>query len=221
MAAAIVATGKKVVLVLNEGRPRIIEKFVDAVPAILQIYLPGNFGGEALADILIGKVNPSGKLPYTYPRYPHSLVNYWHKYSEEQTAQPGAYNYESDYSPLWEFGTGLSYTKFEYSALTLSSATLSGSGTLTVSVTVKNTGSVAGKEAVLLYTSDLYASTAPDVKRLRKFTKIELAVNQQQVVTFELKAEDLSFVNTDNKRVTEPGDFTVAIGPLSKTFTFQ
>jgi beta-glucosidase len=221
LALAIVATGKPVILVLSEGRPRIIEKFVDNVQAVLQLYLPGNFGGEALADILLGKVNPSGKLPYTYPRYPHSLVNYWHKYSEEQTAQPGAYNYESDYSPLWEFGTGLSYTTFQYSDLGLSSTTLSAGQTLTVKVTVKNIGPVTGKEAVLLYTSDLYASTAPDVKRLRKFTKVELAHDESVVVTFDIKPEDLSFINTANKRVTEPGEFKIAIGPLSQNFRFK
>jgi beta-glucosidase len=221
LALALVATGKPIILLLNEGRPRIIEKFVDATKAVLQLYLPGNFGGDALADILVGTVNPSGRLPYTYPRYPHSLVNYWHKYSEELTAQPGAYNYESDYSPLWEFGTGLSYSTFTYGDLTLSANKITAADKLTVSVTVTNHGPRTGKETVLLYTSDLYASTAPDVKRLRKFTKIELTMGQAQTVTFELSAEDLSFINTDNKRVTEPGDFKVAIGPLSQTFTLQ
>jgi beta-glucosidase len=221
LALALVRTGKPIILVLNEGRPRIIEKFVDDCAAVVHVYLPGNFGGEALADILLGKVNPSGKIPFTYPRYPHSLVNYWHKYSEEQTAQPGAYNYESDYSPLWEFGTGLSYTSFEYSALTLSSKIVKAEDVLTVSVIVGNTGKVRGKEAVLLFTSDLYATTAPDVKRLRKFTKIELEPGESSRVDFELTADDLSFVNTQNKRVTEPGDFKVAVGPLTDTFTFQ
>jgi beta-glucosidase len=221
LARALIDTGKPVVLVLSEGRPRIINRFVDDCKAVLQLYLPGNFGGDALADILFGKVNPSGRLPYNYPRYPHSLVNYWHKLAEEQTASPGAYNYESDYSPLWEFGTGLSYTTFQYSGLTLSSSTMHTNDTLTVSVTVKNTGARAGKEAVLLYTSDLYASTAPDARRLRKFTKIELAAGASQVVTFKLVARDLSFVNTANKRITEPGEFRIRIGSLSQTFRFQ
>jgi beta-glucosidase len=218
LALALVETGKPIILVLNEGRPRIIEKFVDACKAVVQVYLPGNFGGEALADILLGKVNPSGKIPYTYPRYPHSLVNYWHKYSEEQTAQAGSYNYESDYSPLWEFGHGLSYTTFEYADLRLSSTSIKVTETLTVKITVKNTGSVRGKESVLLFVSDIWASTAPDTKRLRKFTKIELDPGQSQVVSFDLTVADLSFVNTENKLVVEPGEFTIAIGDKKADF---
>jgi beta-glucosidase len=221
LARALVETGVPIILVLNEGRPRIIEKFVDDCYAVLQTYLPGNFGADALVDILTARVNPSGRLPYTYPRYPHSLVNYWHKYSEEQTAQPGAYNYESDWSPLWEFGYGLSYSFFGYSDLKLSSTTMRESDTLKVSVTVTNVGPYDGKETVLLYTSDLYATTAPDVKRLRKFTKIWMADETSTVVNFELTVDDLSFVNTENKRVAEPGEFMITIGTLNQTFTLQ
>lgn len=221
LGARLIATGKPLILALNEGRPRIIEKIVDNARAVVQLYLPSNFGGDAFADILFGKVNPSGKIPYTYPRYPHSLVNYWHKYSEEQTAQPGAYNYESDYAPLWEFGTGLSYTTFEYSNLTLSSQEMRATDKLKVGVTVTNTGGRAGKESVLLFTSDLYASTAPDVKRLRRFTKVELDAGASVRVEFELDAAALSFINTESKRVTEPGDFRVSIGPLKANFEFK
>jgi beta-glucosidase len=220
IAAAAVAK-KKVVLVLNEGRPRIIDKIEQDIPAIVQIYLPGHFGADALADILFGKVNPSGKLPYTYPRFRHSLINYWHKLAEEQQAQPGPYNYESDYNPLWEFGHGLSYTTFAYSNLVLSKTKFSGTQTVTVNVTVKNTGKRPGKEVVQLYSSDLYASVAPDKKRLRRFTKIELEQGAQKVVTFNLTAADLSFINWQNKRVTEPGEFTIQVGPLVASLFYE
>jgi beta-glucosidase len=220
LAQKIIATGKKIVLVLSEGRPRLIEKIVDRIPAIVLVYLPGNLGGDALADILAGNVNPSGKLPYTYPRYPHNLVNYWHKPSEEEEFNPSEPR-KSDWAPLFEFGFGLSYTTFQYSDLKLSKSVITASETLGVSVNVTNTGDRAGKEAVLLFTSDLYASLTPDVKRLRKFTKIELAKGQSKVVTFELKPEDLSFINIENKRVTEPGEFTVSIGTLKQSFRFK
>jgi beta-glucosidase len=221
LGARLIETGKPVVLALNEGRPRIIESLVAGAKGVFQLYLPGNFGGDAFADILFGTVNPSGKLSYNYPRYRHSLVSYWHKYSEEQTAQPGAYNYESDYSPLWEFGTGLSYTKFEYSNLKLSSPEIGAADILKVTLTVANVGNRAGKEAVLLYTSDLYATTAPDAKRLRRFTKVSLDAGTSTNVAFEIDAEALSFINTENKRVTEPGEFRVSVGSLYATVRFK
>jgi beta-glucosidase len=171
--------------------------------------------------VLFGKVNPSGKLPYTYPRHRHALINYWHKLSEEQTAQPGAYNYESDYSPLWEFGHGLSYTTFQYSDLKLSASKISGLQNLVVNVTVTNTGKVAGKEVVQLYTSDLYASIAPDKKRLRRFQKVEIQPGASVVVAFTINANDLAFVAADNKRVTEPGEFTLQVGPLKQNFFYE
>jgi beta-glucosidase len=218
LAEALLATQIPVILVLNEGRPRIISQIVDRCAAVVQVYLPANYGGDAFADILYGRVNPSGKLPYTYPRYRHSIVNYWHKLAEEQTAQPGIYNYEGDWNPQWEFGFGLSYTQFNYSNLVLSSDSIHETDTLNVSVTVTNVGKRPGKEAVLLFISDLQASTAPDVKRLRNFKKIDLAANEYTIVQFQITVRDLSFINADNRRVAEPGEFTIAIGPLKRNF---
>lgn len=221
LANELAATGKPIVLVLNEGRPRIISKFEDKMAATIMAYLPSNFGGDALADILFGDVNPSGKLPITYPRYSNSLINYWHKYSEEQKRAEGMYNYESDYSPLYEFGYGLSYTTFEYSNLTLSKSEITSDENLVVSVTVTNTGKMAGKESVLLYLSDLYASVAPDMKRLKGFEKINLQPGESKTVQFTLTKKEMSFVNTDNKTIAEPGDFEVKIGNLKSTFTLK
>jgi beta-glucosidase len=205
---SLVAARKPIVLVLNEGRPRVIQKIADDVDAIVQIYLPGNFGGDALADVLFGQVNPSGKLPWTYPRHSNALLNYWHKWQSD------------DYRPQWEFGFGLSYTQFEYSNLRLSAPTMSAAHGLNVSVIVRNTGERSGKEVVLLFTTDVFASIAPDRKRLRRFTKIELAPGEQTTVRFELTAEDIGFVNLRNKKVTEPGEFRVEVGGLTTTFIF-
>lgn len=221
LANELAATGKPIVLVLNEGRPRIIEKFVDKMNGIIMVYLPGNFGGDALADVLFGDVNPSGKLPYTYPRYPHSMVNYWHKYSEEQVRAEGMYDYESDYSPLYEFGHGLSYTTFEYSDITLSKTEMTENETITVSVDVKNTGNRVGKEAVLMYVSDLYASLAPDMKRLRAFEKIALEPGESKTVEFTISKKELSFVNLKNETIAEPGDFEVKIGGKKAGFVLK
>lgn len=198
-----------------------IEKISEKVQANILVYWPGNYGGDALADIIFGHVNPSGRLPFTYPRYPHSLINYWHKYSEEQIGQPGIYNYESDYNPLYEFGWGLSYTTFNYSNLKLSRKTLRENEILSVNVTVTNTGSIAGKEVVLLYTSDLYASIAPDMKRLRRFEKVFLQPSESVTVEFSLSSKDLAFVNINNQKITEPGEFVVRVGNLNESFTFQ
>jgi beta-glucosidase len=220
LAEEIAATGKRVVLVLSEGRPRLIERIVDRVHAVVLAYLPGNLGGDAIADILAGTVNPSGKLPYTYPRFPHGLVNYWHKPSEEAEFDPDDPR-KSDWAPLFEFGFGLSYTAFAYRNLTLSRNVMTAADTLRVAVNVTNTGDRDGKEAVLLFTSDVYASLTPDVKRLRRFTKIALAKGETKTVSFDLRAEDLSFVNIENKRVTEPGEFTVLVGPLKASFRFK
>ncbi|MBP6635085.1 MAG: glycoside hydrolase family 3 C-terminal domain-containing protein, partial [Paludibacter sp.] len=212
LAKALQATGKPVILVLNQGRPRIINRIDEKSKAILMSYLPGNFGGDAIADVIFGKQNPSGKLPYTYPKYPHSHVNYWHKYSEEQTRAEGMYNYESDYAPLYEFGHGLSYTTFEYSNLKLSKTKVTENETLEVTVEVRNTGKRTGKEAVLLYLSDLYASLAPDMKRLKGFEKIELKAGETKTVKFKITKAELSFVNIDSKTIVEPGDFEIKIG---------
>jgi beta-glucosidase-like glycosyl hydrolase len=218
LAQALCSTGKPVILVLNEGRPRIISKFEDKTAAVLMTFLPGNFGGDAIADVIFGKINPSGKLPFNYPRYPQSLVNYWHKYSEEQVRSQGMYIYESDYSPQYEFGFGMSYTTFGYSNLTFSKDKLDSSEKLIVKVDVTNTGKIKGKESVLLYLSDLYASLAPDMKRLKGFEKIELEPGETKTVEFTLTNKEMSFVNINNKTVAEPGPFKVTIGSLSKIF---
>lgn len=218
LAKALQATGKPVILVLNQGRPRIINRIDEKSKAILMSYLPGNFGGDAIADVIFGKQNPSGKLPYTYPKYPHSHVNYWHKYSEEQTRAEGMYNYESDYAPLYEFGHGLSYTTFEYSNLKLSKTKITENETLEVSVDVRNTGKRDGKEAVLLYLSDLYASLAPDMKRLKGFEKIELKAGETKTVKFKITKTEMSFVNIDSKTIVEPGNFEIKIGNLKAGF---
>ena len=221
LAIELAATGKPVILILNEGRPRIICKFEDKMAATLMAYLPGNFGGDALADILYGDVNPSGKMPITYPRYSGSLINYWHKYSEEQVKTEGMYNYESDYTSQFEFGQGLSYTTFEYSDLKLSKDEITDDENLQVSVKVTNTGKVAGKESVLLYLSDLVASIAPDMKRLKGFDKIDLQPKEAKTVLFTLTKKELSFVNIENKTVAEPGEFEIKIGNLKKRFTLK
>jgi beta-glucosidase len=218
----LIATGKKVIVVMNSGRPRLIHSIVDRVAAIVMAYLPGSFGGDAIADVLFGKINPSGKLPFTYPRYPHSITTYYHKPSEEQTPlRPGVRPEDTDYNPLWEFGFGLSYSKFQYNSLTLSSTTLRAGETLTVTVGIENRGERAGKEVVQLYTSDHYASITPDKKRLRAFRKVNFAPGEGKAVEFTITEKDLSFINADNKRVTEPGQFSVIVGGLSKDFTFQ
>lgn len=212
------ATGKPIILVLNEGRPRLISKFEPKMAGILQTYLPGNFGGDALADILFGEVNPSGKLPYNYPRYPNSLVGYNHKPSENRTVMEGVYNYAAEYNPQYEFGFGLSYTTFKFENLKLSAEKIKANQELTVSVEVSNTGNREGKEVVELYLSDLYATLTPDSRRLRGFEKINLKPGEKQTITFKLNQKDFSFTHLDNRSVVEPGEFKVKIGPLSKNF---
>ena len=220
LATEIGKLGKPVVLVLNEGRPRCISGIEPLMSAVIQTYLPGNYGGDALADILFGDVNPSGRLPYTYPAYPNSIVNYYHKFSEEQKPSEGAYKYESDYNPQYYFGFGLSYTTFKYSNLKLSTQTLKGDKALDISVDITNTGARSGKESVLLFSSDLVASISPDVKRLRRFTKIHLEPNETKTVRFSITSKDLAFVNTDNSWVTEPGQFDLQIADLKAKFTY-
>jgi beta-glucosidase len=208
-------TGTRVIVVLNEGRPRIISKFERDVEAVVQTYLPGNFGGDALADILFGDVNPSGKLPYNYPRYPNALIPYIHKPSEEQAKAEGVYNYEADYNPQFFFGDGLSYTTFEYSDLQLSENTIATNGEVKVQVKVTNKGDRAGKEVVELYSSDLYASqSTPDVKRLRRFEKISLEPGETKAVSFTLNAKDLSYFTPKGESLIEPGDFELMVEDL-------
>jgi len=214
-------TGKPVILVMVEGRPRIIREIASDVNGIIMAYWPGNYGGDALADIIFGDVNPSGKLPITYPSAVNSLVTYIHKPSEEQVSSAGMYNYEGDFTPEFHFGFGLSYTDFEYSNLNLSATKISGNEKLTITVDVTNTGEVAGKEVVQLYTSDLVASLTPDVKRLRRFEKIMLQPGETKTVVFTIDASDLAFVNLKNQWVTEPGGFKVGIGNSSLEHLFS
>ena len=204
-------TGKPIILVLNEGRPRLIADIEPLAKAVVDILIPGNYGGDALANLLAGDVNFSAKLPYTYPREINSLNTYDYKVSEEVGTMSGAYNYDAKVSLQWPFGYGLSYTTFEYSNLKVDKASFTADDILTVSVDVKNTGSRAGKEAVLLYSSDLVASIVPDNKRLRDFTKIELQPGEQKTVTFRLPAKNLAFVNADGKWTLEEGDFELKI----------
>jgi beta-glucosidase len=171
-----------------------------------------------VADVIFGDVNPSGKLPYTYPMYPNTLVTYDHKPSEHQTLMAGMYDYESDFAIQFPFGFGLSYTDFEYSDLSLSTHQLTPEGEITFKVTVTNTGDRAGKEVVQLYTSDLFASVSPDVKRLRRFNKIKLEPGVSSTLSFTLTTEDLGFVKPDFKKATEPGEFEVMIGGLKDSF---
>ncbi|WEK35365.1 MAG: glycoside hydrolase family 3 N-terminal domain-containing protein [Candidatus Pseudobacter hemicellulosilyticus] len=215
LASAAARTGKPVILVLAEGRPRVISSIEPLVSAVLLAYLPGNEGGNAIADIITGSINPSGKLPYTYPRHPNSLLPYYHKYTEGADVDPHGF------SPQWEFGHGLSYTRFSYSNLQLSSKTLTANGRLRVSVDISNTGQRTGKETVLLYTSDLVASITPEVKRLRGYQKIALQPGERQTVTFEISPEQLSFIDATLRSVTEPGAFRVSIGGLQDEFHYQ
>jgi beta-glucosidase len=216
LATALAKTGKPIVLVLTEGRPRIIAQIEPMASAILHAYWSGNEGGNVIADVLAGKINPSGKLPYTYPRSTNSLINYYHKYTESLEFDPTA-----GYHPQWPFGFGLSYTTFKYSNLKLSTSTLTPTNKLTVSVDVTNTGNLTGKEAVLLYISDLVASVTPEVKRLRAFDKIELKAGETKTVSFSLDKNQLSFINHQLQRVTEPGDFMLNVGDLAVAFKYQ
>jgi len=213
LAQAMIKTGKPVITILNEGRPRIINEIVPGSKAILDIYLPSNFGADALADILTGDINPSGKLPITYPRYPNSLVSYIHKPSEGGGNPQGG-----DFDPQWQFGFGLSYTTFAYSDLKINKTTFGPDETATVNVTVKNTGNKEGKEVVQLYTSDLVASITPDVKRLRRFEKVNLKPGESKTITFTLPLKELAFVNNDNKKILEAGDFKIQVENLTTTF---
>ena len=209
---ALAKTGKPIILVLNEGRPRLLADIEPLAKAVVDILIPGNYGGDALANLLAGDANFSAKMPYTYPREINSLNTYDYKVSEEVGTMAGAYNYDAKVSLQWPFGYGLSYTTFEYSNLKVDKATFSADDVLTVTVDVKNTGSRAGKEAVLLYSSDLVASIVPDNRRLRDFTKIELQPGEVKTVTFQLPAKQLAFVGADGKWTLEEGDFILKVG---------
>ena len=212
-------TGKPVILVLNEGRPRLIADIEPIAKAVVDIFLPGNYGGDALANLLAGDANFSAKMPYTYPKEINSLHTYDYKVSEEVGTMAGAYDYDAKVSLQWPFGYGLSYTTFEYSNLRVDKTSFTADDMLTVSVDVKNTGSRAGKEAVLLYSSDLVASIVPDNRRLRDFTKVELQPGEQKTVTFQLPAKQLAFVGADCRWTLEEGDFKLRVGRLEQTIT--
>ena len=208
-------TGKPIILVLNEGRPRLITDIEPLAKAVVDILIPGNYGADALANLLAGDANFSAKLPYTYPREINSLNTYDYKVSEEVGTMAGAYNYDAKVSLLWPFGYGISYTTFEYSNLRVNKTAFTADDVITVSVDVKNTGNRVGKEAVLLYSSDLLASIVPDNKRLRDFTKIELQAGEQKTVNFQLPAKSLAFVGADGKWILEEGDFILKVGNQS------
>ena len=208
-------TGKPIVLVLNEGRPRLISDIEPLAAAVVDIFIPGNYGGDALANLLAGDANFSGKMPYTYPREINSLNTYDYKVSEEVGTMAGAYNYDAKVSLMWPFGYGLSYTTFEYSNLRVDKKDFTADDVLTVSVDVKNAGNRVGKEAVLLYTSDLVASIVPDNKRLRDFTKVELQPGETKTVTFKLPAKSMAFVGADGRWTLEEGDFLLKVSGLS------
>ncbi|MBR1466852.1 MAG: glycoside hydrolase family 3 C-terminal domain-containing protein [Bacteroidaceae bacterium] len=205
-------TGKPVILVLNEGRPRLIADIEPLAKAIVHVFLPGNYGADALANLLAGDANFSAKMPYTYPKEINSLANYDYKVSEEVGTMDGAYNYDAKVSLQWPFGYGISYTSYEYANLKVDKKDFKAGDMLSVSVDVKNTGARAGKEPVLLYSSDLVASLVPDNKRLRAFQKVELQPGQTKTVTFQLPASDLAFVGADGKWILEEGEFRLSCG---------
>ena len=213
---ALSKTDKPVILVLNEGRPRLLADIEPLAKAVVNILLPGNYGGDALANLLTGDANFSAKMPYTYPREINSLNTYDYKVSEEVGTMAGAYNYDAKVSLQWPFGYGLSYTTFEYSNLRADRSEFTADDVITVSVDVKNTGSRAGKEAVLLYTSDVVASLTPDNRRLRDFTKVELQPGETKTVTFRLPAKSMAFVGADCRWTLEEGDFVLRVGRLEQ-----
>lgn len=208
-------TGKPVVLVLNEGRPRLIADIEPLAQGIVNILIPGNMGGDALANLVSGKSNFSGKMPYTYPKEINSLANYDFKKSEEVGTMEGAYDYNAKITQQWGFGYGLSYTSYKYSNLKVSQSDFRHGDIIKVSVDVKNTGKVAGKESVLLFSSDLIASMVPDGRRLRAFDKVELQPGETKTMIFELKADDLAFVGWNGKWRLEEGDFKLMIADQS------
>ena len=213
---ALSKTDKPVILVLNEGRPRLLADIEPLAKAVVDILLPGNYGGDALANLLTGDANFSAKMPYTYPREINSLNTYDYKVSEEVGTMAGAYNYDAKVSLQWPFGYGLSYTTFEYSNLRADRSEFTADDVITVSVDVKNTGARAGKEAVLLYTSDVVASLTPDNRRLRDFTKVELQPGETKTVTFRLPAKSMAFVGADCRWTLEEGDFVLRVGRLEQ-----
>ncbi|MEL1256186.1 glycoside hydrolase family 3 N-terminal domain-containing protein [Flavobacterium sp. DGU38] len=223
LALALSKLNKPIILVLNEGRPRLISDFEDKMNAVIQCYLPGNEGARALVDIIYGDINPSGRLPYNYPRYPNSLEKYNRKYTESisEGEQNDDAKYEKSYLPQYEFGTGLSYTSFKYSNLKMDKTEINSNDEINVSVEVTNSGKKAGKESVLLYLSDNFASITPEFKSLKRFEKISLEPNETKTVKFTLNQKDLQFVNEDLKWISEKGTFTIQVSNLKKDFALK
>ena len=214
---ALAATGRPIVLILNEGRPRIIREIEPLATAIVDILLPGNYGADALATLLAGEANFSAKLPFTYPKYTNKFAVYDYKPAENQGTMEGVYNYNAVMDVQWPFGHGLSYTKFAYSNMTVSHKEFKADDVLKVTVDVTNTGNVAGKESVLLFSSDIYASSTPVVHRLRAFEKIDLAPGETKTVELEVTAKDLAFVNYYGKWTLEAGEFALSVGDQNQT----
>jgi beta-glucosidase len=205
--------GKPIILILVEGRPRIVREIEPFASAIINAYLPGMEGGRAIAQVLLGEVNPSGKLPFSYPRFVNSLVPYDHKYQEDN---------ETSYNPQWPFGFGLSYAKFKYKQLELNQRQFDIQNGLQVKVTVTNEGAVEGKEVIQLYLSDLFSKySSPPVKKLIDFKKITLAPQESKVINFVIKLGQLSFIAPDNRRIVEKGTFKIQVDNLSESFKLQ
>ena len=213
---ALATTGKPIVLILSEGRPRIVREIEPLAAAVVDIMLPGNYGGDALAELLCGDANFSGRLPFTYPKYVNSLHTYDYKVCEHRETMEGMYNYDATMDVQWPFGAGLGYTSFEYSDFKVKNTRFKAGDVISVSLKVKNTGKVAGKEAVILYSSDLVASVIPDVRRVRAFKKVELAPGKETTVEFSLPANDLAFVGADGRWTLEKGEFRLSSGGLSE-----
>lgn len=209
---ALAKTGKKIILVINEGRPRLLNDIEPLADGVVDVLLPGNYGGDALANVLAGDVNPSGKMPYTYPRYSAALTTYDYRVSEETDKMEGVYDYDAVVSVQWPFGYGLSYTTFSYSNFKVDKTSFTAGDDLHFSIDVKNTGAVKGKETVMLFSRDMVASMVPENRRLRAFEKVELAPGETKTVHLTIKASDLAFVNPEGKWVLEEGDFRMQAG---------
>ena len=209
-------TGKPIILILNLGRPRLISDIEPLMSAVVNVYLPGNFGADALSDILSGRVNPSGKLPYSYPAYPNSLLPYYYKPSEVQNNAQGAYNYVGEVNNLYDFGYGLSYSDFKYSNFSISKDTFALSDTVNVGVFVTNESDIDGYETIQVYSSDLYASITPDVKRLRDFSKVHIKAGETKRLNFSIPVSELEFYNIKNIPVVEEGRFKITINDNAK-----
>src|SRR5574344_674111 len=216
---ALAKTGKKLILVLNEGRPRLIPELEPLASAVVDMLIPGNMGADALVKLPTGEVNFRGRLPYTYPRHQSSLTTYDFRASEEVGTMSGSYDYNAQVSVQWPFGHGLSYTTYVYSNLRVNRQQFTADDQLQITIDVTNTGKVAGKESVLLYSSDLVASMTPEGRRLRAFDKIALQPQETKTVTFTIPAKSLAFVNNDGKWTLEEGDFRLTVGDQTQQIT--